>query len=270
MAPAASAAASSGAMRPGGLPIIRDNVAGNAGLPTYSINWSGYAAQQTTSKFNRVFSTFVQPAITCTGVKYLATSNWVGLDGFTDGTVEQDGTFAICGGKNDMTPSYAAWYEMYPAGSVEVFNVKPGDVMTSSVRYASGNYNLTIADLTSGKSYTKIAQCPSCQRNSAEWIIERPAFCGNGSCTKAVLSALPNFGTTTMTDDIASDATTKNAGINSFDSSPIAGVYNLNDQENPGSSGFTSVDTVSSVFAGPPDSFTATFNRAGQPCPITL
>jgi hypothetical protein len=31
-----------------------------------------------------VHSTFVQPAITCPGVKNEWTSNWVGLDGFND------------------------------------------------------------------------------------------------------------------------------------------------------------------------------------------
>ena len=100
----------------------------NAGVPTISENWSGYAVTST-KKFNYVSAEFVQPAVTCPGVKKQYTSNWVGLDGFNDETVEQDGTFAYCGGPNWTTPKYEAWYEMYPAGSVGVFKVKPGDTM---------------------------------------------------------------------------------------------------------------------------------------------
>ena len=54
-------------------------------VPTISENWSGYAATSG-KKFNYVHSTFVQPAITCPGVKNEWTSNWVGLDGFDNAT----------------------------------------------------------------------------------------------------------------------------------------------------------------------------------------
>jgi hypothetical protein len=251
--------------------MIRDQIGGDvpSGTPTFSINWSGYAAFSP-SKFKYVFSTFVQPSIDCNGVPSPAsTSNWVGLDGFSNGTVEQDGTFATCGGSNGTTPVYKAWYEMYPAGSVNVFSVKPGDVMASSVRFADNKFHLIISDLTSGKTYTDVAGCKSCQRSSAEWIIERPAFCSNPSCTQATLAALPNFGTTTMSNDIASAGTVKKAPISSFDNSPITGTYNLDDNVTPDSSGFISVDTTGPL-SPIPQSFTMTWNRAGKPVPITL
>ncbi len=73
---------------------------------------------------------------------------WVGLDGFKDKTVEQDGTFATCGGKNQRTPLYVAWYEMYPAGSVLVFPVSAGDEIQPSVTYAAGAFTLTVTDVT--------------------------------------------------------------------------------------------------------------------------
>jgi hypothetical protein len=263
-------AASMRSLRPGGLPMIQDQIGTQipSGTPTYSLNWSGYAAFST-SKFNYVFSTFVQPSVTCNGTTPEATSNWVGLDGYTDGTVEQDGTDAICGGAGGTTPTYKAWYEMYPAGSVNVFSVKPGDVMASSVRYANHKFNLTISDLTSGKTFTDVAGCNSCERTSAEWIIERPAFCANQSCSQAELAALPNFGSTTMSNDIATAGTTKKAPISSFANSPIEGVYNLDDNENPDSTGFISVDTTGAL-SPIPQSFTMTFNRSGEPVPITL
>ncbi len=67
-----------------------------------------------------------------------------------------------------MTPEYYAWYEMYPAGSVSVFRVKPGDVINSTVSYAKGKFTLTVGDCHFRKSATKTAACSSCLRVSAE------------------------------------------------------------------------------------------------------
>lgn len=50
----------------------------------------------------------------------------MGLDGFNDATVEQDGTFAYCSGPQSTKPVYKAWYEMYPSNSVNVFTVHRG------------------------------------------------------------------------------------------------------------------------------------------------
>ena len=43
-------------------------------------------------------------------------ANWVGIDGFSDGTVEQLGTAAQC---YEGVTYYYVWYEMFPAGTVE-------------------------------------------------------------------------------------------------------------------------------------------------------
>jgi hypothetical protein len=268
LAPAANSAAS-GAPSPGGLPIIRDHgmAASGRALPVISINWSGYAATAT-SKFTHAATKFVQPAITCTGAKHMITSNWVGLDGFTDQTVEQVGTFAFCGGTTNMTPTYVAWFEMYPNGSVNVFSVAPGDTITASVSVKSGSFSLAISDVTSHKSHTHVATCSTCQRASAEWIIERAAFCTNASCSTAVIGAMSDFGKTTMSNDVASDGGA-NLGIGSFPNYPIQGVYNLNDTPQVGPKGFISVDTVGPVSTSN-NSFTATWDRSGKPTPITL
>jgi len=265
---ASAASAARGSVRPG-LPIIRDQGAGQAptGAPTISLNWSGYVVQSP-SKFKDVSSTFVQPAVTCNGVSPEATSNWVGLDGYTNGTVEQTGTIANCKGANDKTPVYKAWYEMFPAGSVNVFTVKPGDLMSVAVRYKNGKFHLKIADLTSGKSFKHSATCNSCQRSSAEWIIERPAFCTNASCTHAVIGALPDFVTTKMNNAVAT-AGSVSGSISAFKNTPIEGVYNLSGSVNPGTDGFISVDTTGPL-ATSPSRFTMTWNRSGGTIPITL
>jgi hypothetical protein len=253
---AASASVAVSHPQPGG-EIIR--APGNSGLPTISENWSGYAATSA-KKFNYVHSLFVQPKVTCPGKANQWTSNWVGLDGFTTDTVEQDGTYGFCGGKNHTTPEYEAWYEMFPAFSANVFKVKPGDVIDESVKYTGGKFNLTIGDVNSGKHFTIIKPCASCQRASAEWIIERPALCNNTE-TKCFLTALADYHTATMGQAQAQVAGGKVKGIGGFNNVPIFMVDPLN------SGGFISLDTVGPL-SGP--SFEATWDRSGTITPITL
>jgi len=254
----ASASASGSVPLPGG-PMIRAATQGNSSIPTVSLNWSGYAATAA-KKFTYVHSTFVQPALTCPGIKNQWTSNWVGLDGFNNGTVEQDGTFAHCGGPTSTKPVYQAWYEMYPAGSVNVFRVHPGDVIDTAVKYAGGTFTLTVSDLTTGKTASHSATCATCQRASAEWIIERPALCNN-ALTKCFITRLANFGTTTMGGTQAQVAGGKVKGIAGFTNYPI-------DMVNPlASGGFISLDTVSALSG---KTFTATWDRTGTTVPISL
>jgi hypothetical protein len=254
------------APRPGG-PMIRATGAGAksvtaGGVPTISLNWSGYAALSTKSKFTYVHSEWVQPAVKCPGVADQLTSNWVGLDGFNDQTVEQDGTFGFCGGRDHNKPLYEAWYEMYPANSVAVFPVHAGDIMEASVRYVTATklFDLTITDLSTNKTSGTSASCNSCRRNSAEWIIERPAGCNASGC---FLFALADFGMTTMTDATAKDGGADAQGIGSFqDSYPIYMVQPLK-------SGFISLDATGPTDPST-DGFTVTWERAGKPVPITL
>jgi Peptidase A4 family len=255
---AASAATSGSVTQPGGT-MIRAATSGNSSIPTVSLNWSGYAATSA-KKFTYVHSTFVQPAVTCPGIKNQWTSNWVGLDGFNNATVEQDGTFAHCGGPQSTTPVYKAWYEMYPAGSVNVFAVHPGDVMDTTVKYAGGTFTLTVSDLTTGKTASHTATCAVCQRTSAEWIIERPAQCNN-ALTKCFLTRLADFGTTTMGSAQAQVAGRPVKGIAGFTNYPIDMVNPLK------SGGFISLDTVSALSG---KAFSATWDRTGTTVPISL
>jgi Peptidase A4 family len=250
-----------GRVNPGG-PVVRASVPGtsNSGLPTISLNWSGYAATSS-QQFTYVHVRFTQPKITCVG-KVQYTSNWSGLDGLTNSTVEQDGTDAFCGGSNHKTPKYRAWYEMFPAGSVSVFSVRPGDTIDSSVRFANGKFRLRIADLTRGISVTKVGACSSCARSSAEWIVERPALCTNKTCTKAFLTMLAHFQTTTMAQAQAQVAGGKVSGIAAFDNVPIFMISLLK-------KGFISLDNVSPLSSSG-DAFSVTWERAGKPFPISL
>jgi Peptidase A4 family len=242
--------------QPGG-PMLRPAGYGN-NYPTVSINWSGYADLSKTP-FNYVHATFVQPSVKCPGVKYQWTSNWVGLDGYNNQTVEQDGTFGRCGGPNNTTPEYYAWYEMYPGPSANVFPVHAGDIIDISVTYTKGKFDLTVSDLTTGDSTTKVAASKTAQRSSAEWIIERPALC-NSTGSKCFLTELANFRSTSMSGAWASVDGGKVKSIGGFNNYPI---YMFD----PVKRGLISLDTVSQ-FSGP--SFTATWDRSGTITPIQL
>lgn len=242
---------------PGG-PLLRA-AASSPGLPVVSINWSGYAVTSP-SKFTYVHSQFVQPAIKCPGVTSQWTSNWVGLDGFDNQTVEQDGTFAHCGGPNSTTPVYKAWYEMFPANSINVFPVKAGDVIDASVAYTAGQFTLTVADLTSGRTASHVATCASCQRASAEWIIERPATC-NRAQTKCSLTELADFGTAVMSNNIAA-AGKVTTGIAGFPSNYAILMFG------PIKKGLIQLDTVSPVHKAT-YGFTGTWYRSGTTVPLS-
>lgn len=249
----AASTAKNPVIEPGG-PIVR--AASHAGLPTLSTNWSGYAA---TSKkpFNSVRATWKVPTVKCTGVANQWVSNWVGLDGFTDQTVEQDGTFAGCGGPDHLKPFYYAWIEMFPASSMRQFWVHAGDSMQASVHFAKGTFSLTISDMTRGRGAGAVATCGNCKRASAEWIIERPAFC-NHNVTKCFIAELANFGTATMAGSKASVAGGRMRGPAAFGSKPIFMVQPLK-------KGFISLDAVSALSGS---NFAAQWFRHGQLVPF--
>jgi hypothetical protein len=149
---------------------------------TSSINWSGYAANQAGRRaYKFVSAQWTQPAVTCPAIGNYYSAFWAGLDGdFTSNTVEQTGTEADC---SNGSPSYYAWYEMYPKASHNYTDtVLPGDSMTASVSYAGGGwFNLLLTDTRNG---TLVWQEPqhlllsSAKLASAEAIAEAPSGAG--------------------------------------------------------------------------------------------
>jgi hypothetical protein len=160
-----------------------------------SINWSGYAdAESGSNTVSQVSGNWTVPAVTCLPRPYqnqdAFLANWVGVDGFTDQTVEQLGSATQC---YEGVKYYYVWYEMYPAGTVEegttacindnVNCPQPGDRISASVTVTSAgsgenNYKLTLTDHTRPQeSFSTTQQCAAttCTDASAEWIVERPA-----------------------------------------------------------------------------------------------
>jgi Peptidase A4 family len=144
---------------------------------TSSFNWGGYAdVSGTHGAFTKVSGAWTVPSVTCTAEDRI-TSDWVGLDGFSSSTVEQDGTVSQC---FEGRAVYYTWYEMYPAGTIAVGStVRPGDKISASVSRSGSAYTLALTDSTrSGNSFTRHATCATttCLDTSAEWIAERPAY----------------------------------------------------------------------------------------------
>jgi hypothetical protein len=137
-----------------------------------STNWSGYADTSTT--FTTVTGNWTEPSVSCTSRTSLA-AFWVGIDGFTSGSVEQDGTLAECSGGSAF---YFTWWEMYPTNAIQVVgsSVQPGDSISASVVRSGSSYTLKVTDSTrSGNSFTTTQSCSGCANSSAEWIAEAPS-----------------------------------------------------------------------------------------------
>jgi Peptidase A4 family len=153
---------------------------GPFGIPVEeSSNWSGYVALPKSGKsttFTYVFAQYTVPSVNCseTGSSDAFAYHWIGLDGWSDSTVEQDGVADFCVGG---IPEYDAWYEMYPAPFSTEFAVNPGDAIQSSVTYSASTrkYSLVLTDETTGQGFSVSAACGTagtCDNSSAEDITE--------------------------------------------------------------------------------------------------
>ncbi len=160
-------------------PLIRVDGAGPAEGPNgitvlYSSNWSGYAAlpKSAGQTFTSIVANYNVPSVTCSTTPDTFSFHWIGLDGWADQTVEQDGISANCKGESAR---YNAWYEMYPANSKWQFQVDPGDAIESAIRsLGHSRYELSLKDVTSGQGFDVVQTCPvsACENSSAEAITE--------------------------------------------------------------------------------------------------
>ena len=190
-------------------------VANNSG------NWTGYVALG--QGFSSVTGSWNVAPVTCSGGASTYSSQWVGIDGVTDPTVEQVGTESDC---LDGVPTYRAWYAMWGDSAVNGGDVvelsasadqlTPGDAMTASVSLSGSVWTLAISDATAGWQYSTDISSPSPapQQSSAEWIVERPL---QGS----TFAALSDFGTASFTHAAASDSAASGP-ISAFTNMPSA------------------------------------------------
>lgn len=140
-----------------------------------STNWAGYAVTGASKSVTDVKGSWTVPKIqgACPLAGSLYSSFWVGIDGYSSGTVEQTGTDSDC---QSGSATYYGWYEFYPKAShtFTSFKVHPGDVMSAEVKFVSGKFTVTLKDTTTGSTSSASSKL-SAQRTSAEWIAEAPS-----------------------------------------------------------------------------------------------
>ncbi len=193
-----------------------------------SSNWSGYA--DTNATFTAVKASWSVPTVTCPSGSNSYSAEWVGIDGYSSSTAEQDGISANC---VNGSPSYYAWYEMY--GDTAVNNgyevelspssnpVEPGDSISASVSVTNNSWTLSITDSSShGWTYSATFSFSAAQ-SSAEWIVERPEICRFIFCS---LASLTDFGTVTF----SSASTTTTTASGTISSNPDALIEMVNGQ----------------------------------------
>ena len=149
----------------------------------------------------------------------------MGIDGFSDGTVEQLGSATQC---FEGVKYYYVWYEMYPANTVEegttacindnVNCPEPGDHVSASVTVTPGtsgenNYKLTLTDHTRpDESFSTSQTCAAatCTDASAEWIVERPATLPPGNAPIQILPLADFWKTSFSSGSVVSGGSSSN------------------------------------------------------------
>jgi hypothetical protein len=137
-----------------------------------STNWSGYA--DTGSSFSKVSASWTEPTGVSSGRTTSLAAFWVGIDGYSSDSVEQDGTLIE---SYEGTVYYYDWWEIYPVNDVQVVaDVSPGDHITSTVTRSGDSYTLSVTDSThSADSFSTTQTYSGAADSSAEWIAEAPS-----------------------------------------------------------------------------------------------
>lgn len=179
--------------------VLHAAAPGRNGAAT-STNWSGFVDVPKSGKtFRFVTANFNVPNLNCAnsapgsaGTDYF--SAWTGLDGWNNGTVEQQGIESYCDGS---TQGLWVFYEMYPADPVVFSGAAPGDAIQASTYYSASKkkYQLVVKDLTQGDDSISVwVSCAgTCPNRSAEVISEAP---GGGPPTYG----LADFGAVSYTN----------------------------------------------------------------------
>jgi hypothetical protein len=182
----------------------------------HSTNWSGYA--DTGSSFSKVSSSWTEPSATCSSGQEQLAAFWIGIDGYSSSSVEQDGTLIEC---YQRRAYQYTWWEMYPTNAIQVVGstVAAGDAITATVTRSGTSYTLTVTDSThTADSFTTTQSCSNCANSSAEWIAEAPS----GS---SGVYPLAHFSTWTSNNSSATGGSTAGT-ISSFTDDEITMVDN--------------------------------------------
>lgn len=178
----------------------------DAATSVVSHNWGGYAVRtKAGGKFRKVAGTWVVRKPNCSTRSPGYSAEWVGLGGFGQThRLEQTGTDVNCSAAGKR--HYSAWYELLPAKARRIsMAVHPGDTMSASVEVQGTSVTIRMRNRTTGALFTKTTTMQSPDLSSAEWIVEAPSDCADGTNDCTVLP-LANFGTIPFS---AASATTR-------------------------------------------------------------
>jgi peptidase A4-like protein len=179
-----------------------------------SSNWSGYA--DTGSGFSTVTGSWTEPSATCSSRTTSLAAFWVGIDGYSSDSVEQDGTLIEC---YEGTAYSYTWWEMYPTNDIQVVGetLKAGDSISASVVRSGTSYTLKVTDSThTANSFSTTQTCSSCANSSAEWIAEAPS-------SSSGVEPLSHFSTFTLSGATVKEGSTSGV-ISSFTDDEITMV----------------------------------------------
>ena len=217
-----------------------------------SANWGGYA--DTNDIYSSVASSWVEPIVTCSdgggglglgglglssggvgglgglfgsllGGPTAASAFWVGLDGYSSTSVEQIGTDSDC---NSGTPTYYAWYEMYPNPSVTLpsqYPVSPGDHISALVASdpSGTSFTMMLKDTTAGWTFSTTQTGSGFARPSAEVIAEAPSQCSLVFCSEVPLA---DFGQVGYTGSQLIDTAGKQGSLSAYNANEITMASN--------------------------------------------
>jgi hypothetical protein len=134
-----------------------------------AVNWAGYAV--TGSSFTSVLGSWVVPAYHCLKTPGAKSTVFVGIDGYSDNTIEGIGTEFDCVG------THYQYFALYTLGTtskkITGFSVKPGDLISANVSYDGSEFFVQIYNITQGLFFSTSAAVSGAQRSSAEWIVGR-------------------------------------------------------------------------------------------------
>jgi hypothetical protein len=189
-----------------------------------SSNWSGYA--DTGSSFSKVTAKWTEPSALSCGDTLSLAAFWVGLDGYSSDSVEQDGTIIEC---YYGSVYQFSWWEMYPTNAIQTVGstVAAGDSITASVVRSGDSYTLAVTDSThTANSFSTTQSCSDCANSSAEWIAEAPS--GSGG-----VYPLTDFGTWSASSATVTEGSTAGV-ISSFTDDEITMVGSSDVKAQPG------------------------------------
>jgi|HubBroStandDraft_1064217.scaffolds.fasta_scaffold125906_1 hypothetical protein len=198
-----------------------------------SYNWSGAVHTDSAKSYGKSSYDFVYSFVTvptaqqakgaCTGGWDYA-SAWVGIDGWSNGDVLQDGIEfdAYCKGKTKEA-FYSAWFEWFPFSEVRIggFPIKAGQKFFIEIWSTTATLgHAYIVNENAKKAVQVNFTAPKGTKlvgNSAEWITERPGVNGG-------LATLTNYGTQTYSD--VHGETFGGTAIDAADSFPVVMLDN--------------------------------------------